>query len=134
VKKRDALVDNAADARQVREGGKKQRLQEQRHLADVRKVLHLEEGQRLLWGYMEACQVFGDIDGPPNYVARQLGRRSVGLEILLDIIEAAPEVLVKLQSENLARENSEKLSAEKAEEQLEERVAEAEEEVGHDTE
>jgi hypothetical protein len=119
--KKEPLVDNAADARQVREAKKKERLQLERHIADVRLVAKTPAGKRLLWEYMDQCDVFAEISGAMEWVYFDEGRRAMGLMLLRDLIAAAPEVLVELMSEGMARDNREKQQAqENADEQEEE--------------
>lgn len=94
----DTLVRNAADESQVREAGKQERFQRRQELDDLRAVLSLEAGQRLLWRLLEHCQVFHSIWHPSALIHHNAGRQDVGHFLLSEITTAQPDALVKMMA------------------------------------
>lgn len=127
----DPFVDNAADARQVRLAKKLEKARRERQLKDMHDVAGTEAGKRLLWEIMEECNVFNEITGTIDVVYFEEGRRSVGLKILREMVQAAPEVLTALMSEGMVLDSERKRQAEDEKESGEEKPDD--EDVGHHT-
>lgn len=86
-----ALVANAADPRQVKNAGRKERQAREQEIADLAAVLSSEAGRRLLWRVLVYCKVFGEVfEESPTRTAFNAGVRNVGLFVTGEI-QAADE-------------------------------------------
>jgi hypothetical protein len=87
-----SLVKNAADPEQVE--GAKQRAESlnDRRLNDIREVLNTRRGRRFFWRYLEICGVYKTSNADQHQIFFNEGMRNIGLQLLADLNEAAPEV------------------------------------------
>ena len=73
---------------------------------DVRAACKTEAGRRFLWRIISACKVFEDFE--PLQLdkedQKQIGRRSVGLQILAIIQGVDKDIFITMMSENHIRE------------------------------
>lgn len=98
----DAIVHNAADARQVREARKKVRQSAQRERDDMRAVLATEAGRRVLWRLLEHCQPFASALGATDAITNfTVGRQDVGHFLYAQITEANPDAFIQMMRANL---------------------------------
>ena len=84
------------DARQVREAEKRQKLETLRAADDVRTVMETEAGRRFVNGLLGLCDIRADgyVPGGPEAQRHQdymAGRRSIGIEMLGQIEQHAPQ-------------------------------------------
>jgi len=89
-----ANVKNAADAKQVKKGGKLEREARRQELLDIKNVMQTESGKRLLWRILhEFCHIdlkSADMrSGSATYFNE--GAREVGLALKSDLYEGAFE-------------------------------------------
>ncbi len=71
-----------------------------RHAEDVKWLLAHAQGRRLMWRYLSVCGVFHETFSTDALrMARSEGRRSVGLELLADVMSHAPTSYVKMMEE-----------------------------------
>lgn len=95
-----SLVKNAADKEQVKKAGSKaERIREQ-ELNDIRFLLSREQGRRFLWRYLEICGVYRSSFTGNSQTFFNEGERNVGLKLLDDIMEAAPDAYLVMLKEN----------------------------------
>lgn len=99
MSKEQVPVDNAADEEQVKASKKKERRKDEQDIEDVRSILRMEAGRRLFWRYMAKCNVFSSLRGPLPDIHFQEGYRQVGLDIMNDIINADPKMLIRMMSD-----------------------------------
>jgi len=72
---------------------------QERNSSDYQKILKMPEGRRQLYRILEDCGVFQvSFTGNSETFFRE-GKRSIGLLILADIMEAEPEKLLQMQNE-----------------------------------
>lgn len=86
-----ALVGNAADPEQVKEAEQKEKRGRDLELDDMATILSMPQGRRFIWRYLEACGVFRTSFTGDNATFYNEGQRNVGLRLLADVNEAAPE-------------------------------------------
>jgi len=83
----------------------------ERHLNDIRHEVATVEGRRLYWAHLEACGIFQtSFTGETNSTMFNEGRRSIGLKMLFDLMEAKPSAFEQMKRENdseLKREQNE---------------------------
>jgi hypothetical protein len=96
----DALVDNAGDEQQVKEARRKEKYIRKNELADVREVLAIPAGRRLLWRLMKHCKVWESVWHPSALIHYNSGQQDVGHFLLTEISEAQPTALVDMIIEN----------------------------------
>lgn len=72
----------------------------ERDINDLKKVLAMPEGRRLLWRVLDISETFG---------TRATDKRMVGLKFFTEIMEVAPELYLQMQREY----KSEKISLQK---------------------
>lgn len=103
--KEEAVTFNAADPSQVRERGRKDKREIEKAQDDLRAVLALPQGRRFLWRLLATCGTNKSSFHPSGQVfAHNEGRRSVGVEVMVDIIEADPQAWIGMQQERLDAE------------------------------
>lgn len=69
----------------------------ERNLNDIRKVLGLPEGRRLLWRVMSEAETF---------LATPTDKRIIGLMLFNDIMKATPETFLQMQREYKSEQES----------------------------
>lgn len=96
-----AVVHNAADSRQVREGKKRERAKRKSELDDLRTVLATEAGRRVLWRLLEHTSPFscalGATDALTNFT---VGRQDVGHFLTAEITAASPDAFIAMMRAN----------------------------------
>jgi hypothetical protein len=85
--------------------GQKKRIQDRRsrlidrQLSDIRRVLGIPEGRRLVWRLMSEAGIFrSSFTGNSETFFRE-GKRNIGLFILADVMVAQPESFTVMQRE-----------------------------------
>lgn len=93
------MAYNAADENQVEERKRKELKGRELELEDMRKLLSMPEGRRLIWRYLDRCGVFRtSFDGSSRTYFME-GMRNVGLMLLTDLNEADPHAYVLMLQE-----------------------------------
>jgi hypothetical protein len=87
-----SLVKNAADPEQVAAAKEKSESLNDRRLNDIREVLNTRRGRRFFWRYLEICGVYKTSNADQHQIFFNEGMRNIGLQLLADLNEAAPEV------------------------------------------
>lgn len=96
----EALVQNAADAGQVRKARKRERSTRGRELHDLRVVLGTPEGRRFAWRLLGQCRVLASIySESPTRIAYNSGQQDVGHFLMAEIDAANPEALALMRDE-----------------------------------
>lgn len=84
-----ALVDNAADRKQVRHAGRKDRDRRNQELNDLRAVMSSVQGRRLVWRMLSHCAVAASVFDPNNSrMSANSGRQDVGHWLQSEVIDA----------------------------------------------
>lgn len=91
---------NAADETQVKERSKKELRGRDRELADIRAVLSTHHGRRFFWRYLAECGVFRTSFTGNSTTFFNEGKRDIGLRLMADLMEAAPEQYMVMQKES----------------------------------
>jgi hypothetical protein len=94
------LVSNAADPAQVGKAREREREQEHDARADLSTLMGQAYGRRIVWRLLGECGVFRSsfhTSGSTVYFLE--GRRDVGLRLMADVLQAAPEAYLLMQSE-----------------------------------
>lgn len=97
---------NAADERQVKYHDRKQRSRRQRELDDLRAVLQLEAGRRLIWRVLEHCSVFSSVWDPSSRIHHNAGRQDVGHFVMAEVAAADDEAIYRMMREAKARDRA----------------------------
>lgn len=95
-----SLVKNAADEGQVRAAKDKVESLNDQKLNDIREVLNTVRGRRFFWRYLEICGIYKTSNADQHQIFFNEGMRNVGLQLLADLNEAAPEVYTVMLREN----------------------------------
>jgi hypothetical protein len=95
-----AIVKNAADEEQVKKAKSKVESRNDRRLNDVREVLNTKRGRRWYWSMMKFCRIFETSNADEHQIFYNEGMRNVGLKLLADVNEAAPEAYLVMLREN----------------------------------
>ncbi len=67
---------------------------------DVKWLMAHAQGRRVMWRYLSTCGVFREtFSSDPLRMARGEGRRSVGLELMADIMAHSPASYSKMMEE-----------------------------------
>lgn len=73
--------------------------------AELKDVLGTPSGRWVMWRVLARCGIYTrSLSETDSLTAFHEGRRSVGLELLIEIRNAEPEAYIKMQTENLVRE------------------------------
>ncbi len=94
-----SLVANAADRKQVERAHKKTTRDRDQEQADLRAILALPTGRRVLWRLLEDCKVFASIWHPSALIHFNEGRRDVGLKLMAAISRADDQALLQMMAE-----------------------------------
>lgn len=90
-------VANAADPKQVQAAGREAKERETTHLSDLRALLAMPEGQRVLWHYLDRFRAFRSVfDENAHRMAYQSGRQDAAHELMSDIDRAQPDAFLTL--------------------------------------
>lgn len=95
----DALVKNAADAKQVKRAGTTEKLRRQRELEDLRFIMDHPQGRRHVWLQLTRCKIFETSFTGNNTTFFNEGQRNIGLMLLADINEVCPEAYLVMLKE-----------------------------------
>jgi hypothetical protein len=90
---------NAADENQVRERSTKQRSKRLSELEDINWILGSKQGRRFFWRYLGMCGVFESSFTGNNTTFFKEGERNIGLRLLSDLNESAPNAYALMQKE-----------------------------------
>lgn len=94
------FVKNAADPDQVKEADSKSRHKRDTEVKDMHFLLSSVEGRRFLWKYLGIAKINStSFRLNPHEMAYFEGKRSVGLQIMADIMEAHPEAYIQMMKE-----------------------------------
>ena len=92
----ESLVENVLLETQEERAKRKR----ERELSDIRFLLKSPEGRRFIWKlFDEAGNTRMSYTGESQGTAFNEGRRSIGLKILNDLLEAKPEAFMQMQQE-----------------------------------
>ena len=92
-----SLVANAADAGQVREAQKKEKLREERHVADLAALLQLPEFKRFAWRLLSDLRVFSNaFTADPYDHAFNAGEKNAGLKLIAEMESASPTAFLQM--------------------------------------
>jgi len=93
------LVKNAADEEQVKKASVKVELRREREMNDLASVLDTKHGRRFIWRFLGECGVFKSSFTGNSQTFFNEGQRNVGLKLLSEIDEAAPEAYMIMRKE-----------------------------------
>lgn len=97
----DALVGNAGDEAQVKAATAKAKRRRIRELDDLRAVLAIVEGRRLLWRLMQHCKVFESVFHDNSALMGHLtGRQDVGHFVMDEINKAQPDAFLGMMQDH----------------------------------
>lgn len=96
-----SAVGNAGDEEQVARANRKQKLERDRELDDLRAVLSTPAGRRLLWRFMDRYMAFRSIFSTDALImARNSGWQDVAHWIMHEIELAKPDAFLTMMQEN----------------------------------
>lgn len=103
---------NSGDPEQVKSKKTRAKHAEDQHKNDLRAIMATVGGRRYLWALMGACGVFSDTGSvDPLLVGRFLGRRSLGLELLAEVMTICPDEYLLMQSEAMKQDKEDSTNA-----------------------
>ena len=77
----------------------------ERELSDISVVLNTPEGRRFYWRIMEVCGVWTDpYCGTDRDTSYMCGRKSIGLGLYADLLEAKPSAFQQMQREHNSKQ------------------------------
>lgn len=92
----DELIARGEDARAESE---KQGLLKRRN--DLKTLLSTDFGKGVIWDIMSRCDIFGVSHTGNSQTYFKEGRRSIGLELLAEVIAADPKAWIEIQSDRI---------------------------------
>jgi hypothetical protein len=95
-----SLVKNAADPDQVQQAKEISESLNDRRINDIREVLSTKRGRRFFWRYLEICGIFKTSNADSSQIFFNEGMRNVGLMLLADVNEAAPDAYLLMLRES----------------------------------
>ena len=94
------MVANAADATQVKAARKTRKRTRTTEVEDLRAVLAIQSGRRVLWRILTQCGTFkSTAASDSSLMAYNAGRQDIGHFLLSEITHANPDLLPQLMSE-----------------------------------
>lgn len=100
------MVMNAASAKQVERARLKESFNDRQFMLDLRSVLDLSAGRRILWWLLDAAGVYRSSFTGNSTTFFNEGRRDLGLLLLGRITECNPEALILMMQESKKREET----------------------------
>jgi hypothetical protein len=98
------MSPNAADRKSVRQQEKAARLADRQRQEVITSIMSTAPGRAWLWDTLASCHIFVTTFIPDsNASAFQEGRRSVGLALLADIMQACPDYYIQAMRESNER-------------------------------
>jgi hypothetical protein len=94
-----ALVNNAADHKQVQRATSKQKTRRDQELSDLRVILATTCGRRFVWSLLSKCGLYESGWDPSAKIHFNAGRRQVGLELMADIASADEHAFLVMMTE-----------------------------------
>lgn len=94
------LVANAADEEQVHNAEEKLKTKRIQEMEDMRDVLKLPQGRRVMWKLLSHCKVFESIYHPSALIHHNSGRQDVGHFIMAEIMAANEMAFLQMMSES----------------------------------
>ncbi len=99
--KKTVSVKNASDSQQIKRATRDEKELRRREREDIKFLLSDGRSRRFLWKQLCKCGIyktsFGEGNDTTNYYE---GQRSIGLELLSEILDVDPEGYTKLIEEN----------------------------------
>lgn len=94
------LVKNAADENQVREAEKKEKLEQDLAVSDLKFLLATAQFRRFVWRYLGFCRVFHQVFTGNSETFFNDGKRVVGLKLLDEVTTVSPDAYMQMLKEN----------------------------------
>lgn len=95
---------NAADEQQLADSKKRNKAGRDQELDDLRTVLGTPQGRRFYWRTLGECGIYRtSYTGSSNSTCFNEGKREIGLRLMADLMEAAPEKYILMQQEATAK-------------------------------
>lgn len=102
----DERIYDAGDRGQVKERESREKRIRRQQLEDVRDVMATKSGQRFVWRLLETCGMNADgFDPNALTMARNSGKRLIGLWIQAEIADACPERYLEMQLSSKEKDN-----------------------------
>jgi hypothetical protein len=103
------FVYDAGDEGRVEFLKERSEIERERQLEELRVILETSGGRNLLWRVLSWCGVYNSTSATdPIYMAILSGKRDIGLQLLVDIMESDPTAYIKMQAEG--KERNDRLS------------------------
>ena len=93
------LVTNAANEEQQKEASTKIKLTRESEMNDLRFILSSQQGRRFAWRFLGHCRVFASVWEPSAKIHYNAGRQDVGHFLQSEIVEADPDMYLKMMIE-----------------------------------
>lgn len=99
---------NAADDKDIQKMSKKEKLNVDQSKADLKEVLSTVSGRRYIWKILSATGVYKlSANNSGSWTYFNEGQRSIGLNIISDIMDVDPDMYPKMQLENKKEKENE---------------------------
>jgi hypothetical protein len=86
---------------------KRRKLKRDREMGDLRTILGMPEGRRLLWRVLSQAQVFTASYTGDQHTFFNEGKRNIGIWLLEDILHSKPEAFHQMQREAVSEQKKE---------------------------
>jgi hypothetical protein len=107
-----SFVRNAADKKQVKAAGQKEKFRDQNDRNDLLWVLSDIRGRRFVWGLLAPTNELSFAAGMPDVTAFNEGCRNKANQLLKSIMDARPEAYMQMSNEKKLREANEEVPQE----------------------
>lgn len=99
------LMTNAIDEEQIKRARRIELDRHRRRRGLLRQQLSTPDGREYVWGQLEAAGIYRDCIGDAVEMAAFLGRRRLGLELLIELTTFHASEYLQMQNEAMARED-----------------------------
>lgn len=95
---------DSADPAQVNQARRKAGRRRAARLQFVKAMMDVAEGRAWIYGHLERCHIFATpfMQGDPHATSFRCGEHNIGLRLLADIMDAAPDEYVLMVKEGKA--------------------------------
>jgi len=95
------LVDNAADPRQIKEAGKKEKKRSLGQSEDLRFILGDARGRRFVWRVLEECRAYQSVFNTNSLITHyNAGRQDLGHWLLSEVTGCDENLYFQMFKEN----------------------------------
>lgn len=102
------MTEDVGDPKQVKAKKSKHQLAREQEIADLHAILQTYGGRAFIWRVLEQCELYRAAPGGSEAMARQAGKRDLGLWTIEELDVADGTAYSKMRDEAVTRQTKQK--------------------------